>query len=93
MSSLHILSQHSDASTEKILALLQAADCLILINNGVYACNSPQLTAFAKTHSVFALESDLQSRGLLSKCADNIQRCDYSQFVALCCEHHNSVSW
>ncbi|HIG43518.1 MAG: sulfurtransferase complex subunit TusB [bacterium] len=74
-----------------------ADDALILIEDGVYAINHPDL---ALVHSlgtqVFAIEADVKARGLttlFTRASDQYELVDYDRFVALCVEYSQQKSW
>ena len=46
-----------------------------------------------KTKKVFALQEDLNARGVQSKVIDGIEQVDYAGFVKLVTEHDKVQSW
>jgi len=95
---LHIInkSPYDSASVRECLAILDQSDTVVLIENGVYAAlnNSPtQLLLVNKCHRIFAIEDDVQARGLSTKISDDFQRIDYLGFVELCAENSPIQSW
>lgn len=95
MSTLHIVSKspfRTDA-LQRCLALVAPGDGIMLIEDGVLAVNQPMLCEriAARDISCFALSQDLVARSLTI--ADTgIQVTDAAGFVALVCEHRNSLS-
>lgn len=91
MNCLHIINKGGiDASTVKsCLACIQPDDTLLLIEEGVYLY--PKIKNTRPSQTVVVLKNDAEARGVLIDQVANI--IDYSQFVALTCQHKNSVSW
>ncbi|MCV6613646.1 MAG: sulfurtransferase complex subunit TusB [Cellvibrionaceae bacterium] len=88
MSSLHLINRPQGLAD--CLAVCTDADAILLLQDGVYALLKGQ-TGRAK---VYALQEDIEARGLSAKVdAEQCELVDYSGFVALCCEHRNSVNW
>ncbi len=69
---------------------------IILIEDGVYAALANSETAqrlCAKSKAIFALQSDIDARGLINRIEPGIKIIDYAGFVQLCCEHETIQSW
>jgi tRNA 2-thiouridine synthesizing protein B len=70
---------------------------ILLIEDGVISAGkhekSTMLSELAAQGRVFALQGDVEARGISSKLADNIKLVDYAGFVDLVEEHGTSVSW
>jgi len=76
------------------LELFSADDALVLLEDGVYAGTHPDLTNLLdKKRQVYAIEADVQARGLLDRMPAEIQIIDYAAFVALCCEYPKQKTW
>jgi len=93
---------HSDKSPflhgnlESCLRFAPAGVPILLYEDGVYAAASgTRLEALireaAQHHVVYALEADLQARGI-SRLAEGVQVIDYRGFVDLVAEH-NVAPW
>lgn len=86
---LHILSQPpSHCAYKSCLEHLAEKDTLILINDGVYALQTPHL--HTKSRNIFALEHDVAARGID---ANTQQLINYDTFVELSCQHNPIQSW
>lgn len=101
MSTLHTVnkSPFSDQSLHSCLKICSSGDSVLLIEDGTYGAlhSAPTFTlladAIARGINVYALESDLQARGLRSQVAQDIAIADYPAFVALSCQHTTVQSW
>jgi tRNA 2-thiouridine synthesizing protein B len=99
MSTLHIVSSSPFATNalQSALKFLSQSDAILLIENGVYAAVdnaqiAPLREIAVRGLKVYALGEDIDARALTSL-AKYISRVSYTDFVALVCQHHNSVSW
>lgn len=95
MSTLHIVNKspfRSDA-LQRCLALIAPGDSIVLIEDGVLAVNLSTLPASLSGLDVhcYALSDDLAARGL-AVVDTGILSMDTARFVALVCDHRNSVS-
>lgn len=70
---------------------------ILLIEDGVISATnnskSSMLADLASQGRVYALQGDLDARGISSKVADNVKLVDYAGFVDLVVEHGTTVSW
>jgi tRNA 2-thiouridine synthesizing protein B len=70
---------------------------ILLIEDGVISAtknaNSPMIADLAMQGRIYALQGDVEARGISSKVADNIKLVDYAGFVDLVVEHGTTVSW
>lgn len=87
MSTLHLVS--STAALASCLEVAQAADHVLLIEDGVYAAT----TANAGTRVMSAVIDDLELRGLQQVSVEPINAIDYDAFVDLCVTHQPIVTW
>ena len=98
---LHTLnkSPFSHSLLRECLAVMGSDHSLLLLEDGVYGAlkTSPLATALQDRHRttpVYALEADLQARGLA---AETLLPCvkpvSYSDFVRLASEHSSVQSW
>lgn len=84
---------------QSCLAIAQPNHAVVLLEDGVYSLlpNNPSqaaLTAFTGAGGkVYALECDINARGLNEHTAAHIQLISYAEFVDLCCVHNPIQSW
>jgi tRNA 2-thiouridine synthesizing protein B len=79
-----------------VLRIVPAGEPILLYEDGVYASvlgasSEPLVREALARHPVYALQADLEARGLASL-VDGIQVVDYDGFVALV-EQHHVVPW
>jgi tRNA 2-thiouridine synthesizing protein B len=79
---------------------LQAADggAILLIEDGVYAATKgnayePKLKAAMAKFKVYALQADLEARGIADRVTDGITTVDYAGFVDLVANNKTNQSW
>ncbi len=89
---LHIIKTVS--ALESAAALFSEQDDILLIEDAVYAVN-PQHQAFhlVKSASIFALESDIQARGMGNRISPSVTVVTYTGFVELTLNHDKSLTW
>lgn len=96
MSTLHIVSKSPfrTDTLQRCLTLVAPGDDIILIEDGVLAVTQPMLSdrLSAARISCFALSADLAARSL-SIVDTGVQATDAAGFVALVCQHRNSLSY
>ena len=84
-------------SLQSCLNAIDDTSVILLIEDGVISAannaNSSMLADLATQGRVYALQGDVDARGISSKVADNIQLVDYAGFVDLVVEHGTAVSW
>ena len=93
---LHIFNKsNADQSPLKsMLCALSNADAIILIEDGVYLAQEALFEQFAGyDNAIYALDPDIQARGLQERLSDKVKPVDDNGFVTLCCEHDKTVSW
>jgi tRNA 2-thiouridine synthesizing protein B len=97
---LHIVNKSpaQTRSLESCLRLAKDGQALLLIEDGVYAATtglaaSCGLAQAAKRLKVFALQPDLEARGVAGKLIEGVATVDYGGFVDLVTEHTASQSW
>ncbi|MDH3629602.1 MAG: sulfurtransferase complex subunit TusB [Gammaproteobacteria bacterium] len=101
MSVLHIVnkSPFDRNSLDSCLRLAKADSPILLIEDGIYAVQkntaaAERMQQALSTHSVYALRSDLQARGINpDNIIDGISLVDYDGFVELTTEHDKLQSW
>ncbi len=84
-------------SLQSCLNTIDETSVVLLIEDGVISAtkstHESMLADLAQQGRVYALQGDLEARGISTKVADNIQLVDYSGFVDLVVEHGTPVSW
>jgi tRNA 2-thiouridine synthesizing protein B len=83
---------------DSCLAHAKKGSAILLIEDGVYAATKG--TAFAKkleqtmkTIPVYALQPDIEARGMKDRVLDGVKLVDYSGFVDLAAEYPTVQSW
>lgn len=97
---LHIVnkSPSQTRTLESCLRLSQDGQALLLIEDGVYAATTRGPAAAALREAtqrlkVYALQPDLEARGVHTAVIDGVTLVDYGGFVDLVAEHSASHSW
>jgi tRNA 2-thiouridine synthesizing protein B len=83
---------------ETCLRFARQGSALLLIEDGVYAAArdtavSAKLQEALKTLSIYALQPDLEARGMQNRVMDGVRLVDYGGFVDLVAEHNAVQSW
>ncbi|MBD2815610.1 sulfurtransferase complex subunit TusB [Xenorhabdus budapestensis] len=79
-----------------ILGLITDADDVLLIQNGVLLSvnGNRYLAELIRTGAgIYALQDDLDARGLANQVSDRVQVVNYNGFVSLTVKHQQSFSW
>jgi len=98
MSTLHLLS-HSpfgDGRLDSCLLLLGTEDAVLLSGDAAYALavgSAPRQRLEQLPNAIFALDEDLQARGLQDTLPVNAKAVDYPQFVELCTLYDKVNAW
>jgi tRNA 2-thiouridine synthesizing protein B len=97
---LHIINKSPfDAnSLDSCLRMAQPGHALLLIEDGIYAAAKGSaverhVAEACTKFSVFALQPDMDARGMTSKLMDGVTLTDYAGFVDLVEKHNTSHSW
>ncbi len=96
---LHIVNKSSFErnSLKSCLNTIDDTSVMLLIEDGVISAakntNAPMIADLAVQGRVYALQGDVEARGISSKLADNIKLVGYAGFVDLVVEHGTAVSW
>ncbi|WP_022942858.1 sulfurtransferase complex subunit TusB [Psychromonas hadalis] len=97
MSILHTVnsSPFQTLALQQCLAILGEQDSLLLIEDGVVACQAKHadflaLSELAKQGQLMVLEADLQARGISARIGKS---CSYLQFVELVAGHKSQMAW
>ena len=82
---------------QSCLNAIDDTSVILLIEDGVISATnnskSSMLADLAAQGRVYALQGDLDARGISSKVADNVKLVDYAGFVDLVVDHGTAVSW
>ena len=97
---LHIVnkSPFQTSSLDTCLRMAQPGHALLLIEDGIYAATvgsafEDKLRTACATLKVYALQPDMDARGVTGKLIDGITLVDYSGFVDLTVNYTTSNSW
>ena len=97
---LHIVnkSHAQTTSLQSCLRFAKAGHALLLIEDAVYAATTAGATACGLSAAiaelkVYALQPDVEARGMAGKLIDGVTAVDYAGFVDLVTEHPNNQSW
>ena len=97
---LHIVNKsHAQTSSlQSCLRLAKAGSALLLIEDAVYAATQAGaagsgLDGATTPLKVYALQPDVEARGMAGKVIDGVAAVDYAGFVGLVAEHPNNQSW
>ena len=97
---LHIVnkSPFQTSTLNTCLSMAQPGHALLLIEDGIYAATvgsamEAKVRAACTSLKVYALQPDMDARGVTGKLIDGITLVDYSGFVDLTVEHSTSNSW
>jgi tRNA 2-thiouridine synthesizing protein B len=97
---LHIVNK-SHAQTSSLQTCLRMAKpgaALLLIEDAIYAATNSGVAASGIAGAigqlkVYALQPDVDARGMAGKLAAGVTAIDYAGFVDLVAEHPNNQSW
>ena len=97
---LHIVNK-SHTQTSSLASCLRMAlpgSALLLTEDAIYAATAAAaagsgIAAATARMKVYALQPDVQARGMAGKLADGVTAVDYAGFVDLVAEHPNNQSW
>jgi len=83
---------------DSCLAHVKKGSAVLLIEDGVYAAvkgtaSAKALEATMKTIPVYALQPDIEARGLAGRVLDGVKLVDYGGFVDLAAEHPSVQAW
>jgi tRNA 2-thiouridine synthesizing protein B len=97
---LHIVNKsHAQTSSlQSCLRLAQAGSALLLTEDAIYAATKAAAAASGiagamQQLKVYALQPDVDARGMAGKLLDGVTPVDYAGFVDLVVEHPNNQSW
>jgi len=97
---LHIVnkSPFQTRTLDTCLRMAKPGNALLLIEDGIYAATVGSATEervrqACATLKVYALQPDMDARGVTAKLIDGVTLVDYAGFVDLTVEHSTSHSW
>ncbi len=97
---LHIVNKsHTERNAlATCLRLAQDGHALLLIEDGIYAATASAATASGVAAAlarlkVYALQPDIDARGMAGRLVDGVTAVDYAGFVDLVQAHPNNQSW
>ena len=97
---LHIInkSPFQTCSLDTCLRMAQPGNALLLIEDGIYAATQgsaaeARIRQACTTLKVYALQPDMDARGVTGKLIDGVTLIGYDGFVDLAVEHNTSNSW
>lgn len=97
---LHIVnkSPFQTSTLDTCLRMAQAGQALLLIEDGIYAATAgsaceQRLRQACATLKVYALQPDMDARGVTGKLIDGVTLVDYAGFVDLTVSYNTSHSW
>jgi tRNA 2-thiouridine synthesizing protein B len=101
MSVLHTVnkSPYSHSTLESCLQVCSANDSILLLEDGVFAviegspCHTEMCKLIKSGVTIYALNIDINARGLQKKVHPEIQLTDYNGFVELSIKHRCVQSW
>ena len=97
---LHIInkSPFQTSTLDSCLRMAQPGNALLLIEDGVYAATAgsaaeSRMRQACTTLKVYALQPDMDARGVTGKLIEGVKLVDYGGFVDLAVEYNTSHSW
>ena len=83
---------------DSCLAHVKKGSAVLLIEDGVYAAlkgtaPAKKIEQAMKTVSVYALQADVEARGMTGRVLDGVKMVDFGGFVDLAAEHPTVQSW
>ncbi len=99
MTTLHIINKPlDDAIRLKVQATAGLGDAVLLIEDGVISClhkgnDESGLQSWAKRYTIYALDTDVQARGIQNRLPKGVIPVDFEGFVTLTVQHTRTLSW
>ena len=97
---LHIVNKSPFQTTtlDSCLRMAQPGHALLLIEDGIYAATvgsaaESRVRQACASLKVYALQPDMDARGVTAKLIDGVTLVDYAGFVDLTVEYSTSHSW
>ena len=92
---LHTVSKSpfSNQAWQECLYCVNPGDSILLLEDGVYAAlQGSKMESSDHTH-LYAIDVDVNARGLQNKLIAGVEIVDYARFVELSTTHQSVVSW
>jgi tRNA 2-thiouridine synthesizing protein B len=100
MTMLHTInkSPFERNALDSCLAHAKKGSAILLIEDGVYGATqgtaaANKLAAAMKDVAVYALQADVETRGMQGRLIDGVKLVDYGGFVDLVTQHQNTQAW
>lgn len=100
MSMLHTVNKSplERNAFDSCLAHVKKGSAILLIEDGVYGAvkgttAAKNLEAAMKHVAVYALQADVDTRGMQGRLIDSVKLVDYAGFVDLVTQHQGTQSW
>ncbi len=94
---LHLINAQPDAlaAYQHCCLSLAEGDVILLLEDGVYAALPAYSSRFRElpAETLFALQPDVEARGITALLSNTVKQVDDAGFVALCCAHEKVISW
>jgi tRNA 2-thiouridine synthesizing protein B len=96
---LHTVNKSPSTRTfDSCLAHVKKGSAVLLIEDGIYAAvkgtaSAKKIEETLKTVPVYALQPDIEARGMAGRVLDGVKLVDYGGFVDLVAEHPTIQSW
>lgn len=89
---LHLIqrSPFSSSVLDDCLDIADSSDALLLMEDGVYGI---QHSDIPKDKDVYALQEDVEARGITIQANSDIKLCNYDDFVSLTTQYNQVISW
>ena len=89
----HLHTVNSSAQLSDCTRFLKDGDALLLIEDGVYCLVADDLINLSKSVAVYALDDDIDARGLGQRPRGRSTGISYTEFIQLCCDHPKVINW
>lgn len=97
---LHIInkSPFQTSTLDSCLRMAQPGSAILFIEDGIYAVTQgsaaqERMKAACLNLKIYALQPDMDARGVTAKALDGVTLIDYGGFVDLAAEYTTSHSW
>lgn len=91
-----LLHSPSHSDLETLIAMTEAGDDLLLLQDGVLAAlagSRALMRLSASPATLWVLDEDVQARGLAGQISTSVQSVDYNGFVTLTIRHPQQMVW
>lgn len=89
---LHLIqkSPFENSALSNCLDVINKSDSILLMQDGIYALQQDRINHLS--NRLYALDVDINARGIHTT-NTNFTPINYSEFVALCSQHKQTISW